>query len=155
MKRILFGLLVLSAVLCACNRPSSGNEESSQNSTTDEMDQNIIHRLPVLHVEDTVRSGNNVYAWTINREPCDSLGIVTDEMGFRFADNVLTVTVKKNGSAFFSKTFRKTSFSHFLDEDFARQSILDGCRFMQVHEGMVTFSLAVSYPRATCPSLSA
>ena len=35
-----------------------------------------------------------------------------------------------------------------LDEDFLKQSILDGCRFMQVHEGMVSFSLAVSYPES-------
>mgnify|MGYP002512485974 FL=1 len=35
-----------------------------------------------------------------------------------------------------------------LDKDFFKNSILDGCRFMKIHEGMVSFSMAVSYPES-------
>ena len=67
-------------------------------------------------------------------------------MGYRFADNLLKISVKKNGSVLFVRTFKKKDFMHLLDAEFAKHSILDGCRFLQVHEGMVSFSLAVSYP---------
>lgn len=148
MKKHHIPLLFLLIVLCSACGKTADKEGTRQENTSDMADMNVIHRLPDLHVEDTVISGSNVYVWTIDRVSCDSIGIVKDEMGYRFADNLLSITIRKNGSPFFSRTFKKSSFSHLLDEDFARQSILDGCRFLQVHEGMLTFSLAVSYPES-------
>lgn len=137
---------MLSFVLCGCNQKTQTTGSTPEGVEAKTEAENILHRLPTLHVEDTVKSGSNVYALMINREACDSLGIVTDEMGYRFADNLLKISVKKNGAVLFARTFKKTDFLHLLDAEFAKHSILDGCRFLQVHEGMVTFSLAVSYP---------
>ena len=154
MKKQLISLLILSFVLCACNKKVQETKEVSDTITETRTEvQDIIHRLPVMHVEDTVTSGSNVYVIMVNRESCDSLGIVTDELGYRYYDNLLKIYIKKNGSILFNKTFKKSDFIHFLDSEFAQHSILDGCRFIQVHEGMVTFSLAVSYPDSdmSCP----
>lgn len=137
---------MLSIVLCGCNQKTQTTGSTPEGVEAKAKAENILHRLPTLHVEDTVKSGSNVYALMINREACDSLGIVTDEMGYRFADNLLKISVKKNGAVLFARTFKKADFLHLLDTEFAKHSILDGCRFLQVHEGMVTFSLAVSYP---------
>lgn len=92
-------------------------------------------------------SGRNLYVWMIDRV-ADSLDIVTDELGDRFAGNTIKISVRKNGSSLFARTFRKADFRHLLDKDFVVQSILDGCRFVQVNEGIVTFSMAVSYPES-------
>lgn len=146
MKKQLISLLMFSLVLCACNKKTQSTESATTNEKPKTEAENILHRLPTLHVEDTVKSGSNVYALMINREACDSLGIVTDEMGYRYADNLLNISVKKNDAVLFNRTFKKKDFLHLLDAEFAKHSILDGCRFLQVHEGMVTFSLAVSYP---------
>ena len=137
---------MLSFVLCGCNQKTQITGSTPEGVEAKAEAENILHRLPTLHVEDTVKSGSNVYALMINREACDSLGIVTDEMGYRFADNLLKISVKKNGAVLFARTFKKADFLHLLDTEFAKHSSLDGCRFLQVHEGMVTFSLAVSYP---------
>ena len=146
MKKQIISLLLLPFVLGACN-PKTENAESSSQSALDKTEaKDVLHRLPTLHVEDTVTSGSNAYAIMIHREACDSLGIVADEMGYRFADNLLKISVKKNGAVLFARTFKKADFLHLLDASFAKHSILDGCRFVQVHEGMVTFFLAVSYP---------
>lgn len=148
MMKYLISFVFLSFMLVACNQGSSTTENSEVRTVKDKEADNILHRLPTLHVEDTVKSGNNVYSWIIHREASDSLAIVTDEMGYRFVDNLLKISVRKNGSLLFSHTFKKADFRHLLPADFAKQSILDGCRFMQIHEGMVTFSLAVSYPES-------
>ena len=146
MKKQIISLLMLSLVLCACNKKVQSTDSAPEVDKTKKEAENTLHRLPTLHVEDTVTSGSNVYALMINREACDSLGIVTDDMGYRYADNLLEISVKKNGAVLFNRTFKKKDFLHLLDGEFAKHSILDGCRFLQVHEGMVTFSLAVSYP---------
>ena len=147
MKKNSILLLLLTLVLAACNQKSPDADKVVQEKKTEKKDsENIIHRLPVLHGADTVKSGKNVYVIEVHREAFDSLGIVTDDMGYRYADNSLKIAVKKNGSVLFNRTFRKKDFLHLLDAEFAKHSILDGCRFLQVHEGMVSFSLAVSYP---------
>lgn len=147
MKKYSVLLVLLAALFSACGQGQKGTQEAGESRPQVE-EENILHRQPRLNAVDTVRSGSNVYVLKVNREACDSLPIVTDEMGFRFADNLLDIVVYKNGSILFSRTFRKTDFRHMLDEDFLSQSILDGCRFLQIHEGMVTFSLAVSYPES-------
>lgn len=147
MKKNCILLLLFTLVFAACNQKSSDVDKVTQEKKTEKKDSgNIIHRLPVLHAVDTVTSGKNVYVIEVHREAFDSLGIVTDDMGYRYADNSLKIAVRKNGSVLFNRTFRKKDFLHLLDAEFASHSILDGCRFLQVHEGMVSFSLAVSYP---------
>ena len=137
---------MLAMVLGACNKNSQSTDTAANEEQPQTKVENIIHRLPTLHAEDTVMSGKNVYALMIHREACDSLGFITDELGYRYADNLLKISVKKNGAVLFSRTFQKKDFLRMLDEDFAEKSILDGCRFLQVHEGMVSYALAVSYP---------
>ena len=85
---------MLSFVLCGCNQKTQTTGSTPEGVEAKAESENILHRLPTLHVEDTVKSGSNVYALMINREACDSLGIVTDEMGYRFADNLLKISVK-------------------------------------------------------------
>lgn len=147
MKKNRILLILLTLVLVACNQKSPDADKVVQEEKSEKKDsENIIHRLPVLHGVDTVKSGKNVYIIEVHREAFDSLGIVTDDMGYRYADNSLKISVRKNGSSLFYRTFKKKDFLHLLDAEFAKHSILDGCRFLQVHEGMVSFSLAVSYP---------
>ena len=146
MKKQLILFLMLAMVLGACNKKAQSTGQEAVNEQAPAKTENTILRLPTLHAEDTVMSGKNVYALMIHREACDSLGIVTDELGYRYADNLLKISVKKNGAMLFSRTFQKKDFLRMLDNDFAEKSILDGCRFMQVHEGMVSYALAVSYP---------
>ena len=147
MKKNRILLFLLTLVLAACNQKSPDADKVVQEEKSEKKDsENIIHRLPVLHGVDTVKSGKNVYIIEVHREAFDSLGIVTDDMGYRYADNSLKISVRKNGSSLFYRTFKKKDFLHLLDAEFAKHSILDGCRFLQVHEGMVSFSLAVSYP---------
>jgi hypothetical protein len=140
---ILFALPLM--MLCGCGTNNSDKDNSVGYTQTNDQE-NVLHRLPELYVQDTFRLGGNTYSWVIDRKPCDSLDVVTDEMGNKYVDNLLSVSVKKNSQPLFSRTFKKKDFRHHLDAEFMSQSILDGCRFIEVHEGMVIFSLAVSYP---------
>ncbi len=143
---ILFFLAVGALASCNSNRENPRDDTAPVQTVREE--ENIIHRLPRLHVLDTCRVGSNIYTWEIDRLAYDSLGIVEDDMGFRYADNSVKLVVKRNGSALYSRTFVKKDFSHLLSRDFLSKSILDGCRFLQVQNGMITFSMAVSYPES-------
>ena len=146
MKKRLGLLLLPLFALVSCTSSEQKQEPQEQASAPVTKVENITHSLPLLFTEDTYKVGNNQYAWSVERKACDSLDVVVDEMGDKYYDNTITIHVKKNNSKLFSKTFKKSDFRHMLDKDFFKNSILDGCRFLKVHEGMVTFSLAVSYP---------
>lgn len=145
MKKNIVLLALPLMVLCGCGMDKSSKENSLEyTQTTGQED--VLHRLPDLYVQDTLKLGGNIYTWVIDRKPCDSLDVVTDDMGNKYVDNLLSISVQKNRQHLFSRTFKKMDFKHLLDAGFMSQSILDGCRFIEVHEGMVIFSLAVSYP---------
>lgn len=146
-KRII--LLTASALmLAACGGGGEKPESATQSETTSLEEANIIHRLPDLHVQDTCRVGSNTYSWTIDRVAGDSLGIVEDDMGFCYVDNAVRIVVHRNGGLLYSHRFAKADFAHLLTREFLSRSILDGCRFLQIRDGMVSFSLAVSYPES-------
>lgn len=143
---VMSAALLLMLASCGNGGEKAGKEVGSVDVAQEEA--STIHRLPRLHVEDTCRVGGNTYSWVIDRVANDSLRVVEDDMGFRYADNTLKILVRRNGSVIYSHQFTKADFAHLLPRDFVSKSILDGCRFLQVQDGMVTFSLAVSYPES-------
>ncbi len=148
MKKSLIIMSMASALLAACNGGAEKVQSNAEAVQPAQENTKVIHRLPRLHVLDTCRVGDNVYTWEIDRVASDSLGIVMDDMGFRYADNSVKLHVYRNGGVLFAKTFRKADFAHMLGQDFLSKSILDGCRFLQVQDGVIFFSLAVSYPES-------
>ena len=64
-----------------------------------------------------------------------------------YKDNTIRLTLRRNGSVYFDKTFTKATFAQSIDKDFYNNAILDGIRFLRVEPGQgLIFSFAVSYP---------
>lgn len=145
-QTLILMLLPAMALLTSCGKDGGKPEDDVRSAVETQEAVNAIHRLSELHMKDARRVGSNNYSWTIDRVSCDSLDIVEDDMGYRYVDNMVKILLHRNGAVVFSRTFTKADFAHLLDRDFYAHSILDGCRFMQVEDGMVVFSLTVSYP---------
>lgn len=142
-------LMVATVILMvACGKGGDKQETAENPETAVQEEMKTIHRLPDLHVKDTCRMGGSTYTWVIDRKASDSLGIVEDDMGFRYADNMVKIVVHRNGGLLYSGKFRKSDLAHQLSCDFLSKSILDGCCFLEVKDGIIIFSLAVSYPES-------
>ncbi len=143
-KRILLAAVVV--ITCACQK----TKESQVTVVSDKKEQTAseIHRLPLYDHSDTVRMGSHLYAFAIHREACDSLPLVTDENGSRYADNLYTLRITRSGQAFFKRTFTKAQFASKLTSDFRAKGILDGFRFVNAREGLLRFAVCVSYPES-------
>ncbi len=139
-------LVFLLLLLAACSGSDKKVQTETEVATPQQDAASVVHRLPRLHVQDTCHANGNAYSWEIDRMAVDSLGIVQDDMGYRYVDNSVKLQVYRNGSVLFAKTFHKADFAHLLSKDFLSKSILDGCRFIQVEDGIISFALAVSYP---------
>ena len=89
------------------------------------------------------------YHVAIHRWATDSLPMIADENGQKYVDNLITVAVsRKDGSLFFRRTFRKTDFSDYLDDDYARNGILEGLVFDKADGDWLVFAASVSHPQA-------
>ena len=87
------------------------------------------------------------YQVSVSRTAADSLAMVTDELGQKYIDNMITVEVKRaDESVFFHRSFTKQSFSAWLDSDYQKKAILQGIRFHGVEDNALVFVAWVNYP---------
>ncbi|MBR4645252.1 MAG: DUF4738 domain-containing protein [Bacteroidaceae bacterium] len=144
MKKSLYLCLLLFS-FCSCG-DKKGQSDEQITSTTEQ--QAGEHRMKNYDFTDSVTLGSHLYVYTIHREADDSLRVVVDENGDKFVDNYYDLTILKDGREFFRHRFTKISFGSQLDDNFRKNGILDGFRFMSAKEGMLTFGACVSFPES-------
>jgi len=152
MKRPFFSILFVSAVLAlslgSCGSRNSGNESPSQSEyETVGENADILQRMHDYHFEDTLRTGGHNYHYIIDRIASDSLPVVTDDEGHRFADNIYTLTIQRDGQSFLHRRFTKSAFASHLSADFVRKGMLDGMMLDRSLPGLV-FAVSVSLPQS-------
>lgn len=149
MKKLFFALFTSILVLSSCvgkqnaERAATGVNEYA----ADEVRADGVQRMQVYHYMDTVRADGRNYVYTIHREASDSLPMVVDDEGSRYADNVYTLTIEANGQSFFERRFTKAAFASYLSQDFRTKGILDGMMCDESQPGLC-FAVSVSLPQS-------
>lgn len=137
---------ILAVLLAACAGSADRAERGIKTEFDDADSVTEVQHMRDYHYRDTVRWNGRVYSYEIVRKAVDSLGIVTDENGERYADNYIHLTVTRDGKPYFSHRFVKHDFSAYLDAGFRTHAILDGMAFERVQAAGVRFAVGVSYP---------
>ncbi len=142
-------LLLCAASLAACgSKQGETDEQASQpfvEYTAAQGDD--IHRHAEVNMNGSVRVGGHTYDYSINGVPCDSLPVVTDDEGTRYADNLFQLIIKRDGEAFVNRTITKASLSHKLTSEFRQNGILDGIIYDDRQSGL-RFRVSVSFPES-------
>ena len=143
-RKLLYVCLAVAA-LCSCDAKKGQTDGQMQESTEQQAGE---HRMKDYDLTDSVTLGSHLYVYTIHREADDSLKAVIDENGDRYVDNYYDLTILRDGGTFFRRRFTKSSFGSQLDDNFRKNGILDGFRFMSAKEGQLTFGVCVSFPES-------
>lgn len=89
------------------------------------------------------------YHIVVHRTAVDSLPMVQDEIGQKYVDNRVTVTIRRpDGSEFFRRTFTKGAFLSYLDDDYRRNGILEAMIFEEVDDGCLQFAVSIAHPQS-------
>lgn len=140
-RLVIYFLALLALVGC-----DGGKAEKQQIAARPETAEHGMTVMPEYNYSDSVVVGGHCFVYTMHREAGDSLKVVVDENGEKYADNFYLLGVKKDGRRMFSHKFTKASFNQHLDAGFKNNGILDGFRFIEVKEGSVVFGACISYP---------
>ena len=94
--------------------------------------------------------GGATYELTVSRNAVDSLPMVSNEIGQKYVDNRIRLTIRrKDGSVFFDKSFTKSSFTSYLPADYRQMGLLTDMRFNKVNGGELAFVVTIAEPEAT------
>ena len=148
MKQCYFGILFVIALLQACGGQTTTKDYpvgANEYNTTESV--NGIQSMSPYHYSDTIRTGGKVYVYTIHREASDSLPVVTDDEGNKYADNVYTLTIRQGERMVFNRQFTKKTVASYLSKEFQQKGILDGMMCDKSLPGL-RFAISVSLPQS-------
>lgn len=150
MKRIL-SLILLGTVLLSIS--SCKDDKKSDNIITSKPEKEVIP-TDTLAMTTIAPEGRTItwgetgeYTIAIRRYADTSLPIVQDESGRKYFDNKIDLKISRaDGSVFMDKTFQKTDFNSFLDDNTKKNGALLGLPFVEVEGNDLVFSASVGSP---------
>jgi len=105
--------------------------------------------MQVYKQSNDVKWNGKTYHIEIVRTPVDSLPMVKDEIGQKYVDNRIKLTISLQDSIiFYRKSFSKESFASYLDDDYYRNGILEAMIFEEVTDDKLSFAVSVAHPQA-------
>lgn len=149
MKRIL-SLILLGTVLLSIS--SCKDDKKSDNIITSKPEKEVIPTdtlamTTIAPEARTVTWGEGSYTISVKRYADESLPIAIDESGRKYFDNKIDLKISRaDGSVFMDKTFQKTDFNRFLDDNTKENGALLGLPFVEVDGNNLVFSASVGSP---------
>ena len=150
MKHLMLVLAACMMVLVACKEKKHTNDGI----ITTDYEMPKPSEKPIAMPEQTnkaeVEWQGSRYAIAIVRTPADSLSTVADEIGQQYIDNMVKIAVtRSDGLSFLTRTFTKSSFMEWLEDDYRRHTILEDITFFWVEDQELVFTAALNHPAAS------
>ena len=147
MKHFSFVWICALAMLISCGGKNASDATATANASDSEEPADGIQRMTVYDFTDTLRTDGKTFIYTVHREASDSLPLIIDEEGNRYADNIYTLTIRSAGKTVFQRRFTKANFSSYLSKEFQKKGLLDGMMCDKTLPGL-RFAVSVSLPQS-------
>lgn len=106
-------------------------------------------RMQEYRQEQTVDWNGRSYRVAVVRTPVDSLPMVQDEVGQKYVDNRISLTItRQDQTVLLSKQFTKASFHSYLNDDYRQKGVLEAMVFDEVDDGELEFAVSVAHPQS-------
>ncbi|MCI2088203.1 MAG: DUF4738 domain-containing protein [Prevotella sp.] len=152
MKKIIFAaavLVLLDGALISCSSKKKSNDIIVPKSAVIPAKEKTQSMSP-FHDVRTVSWMGETYTIDVLRKSDPSLPQAQVDENTKYDDNQITVkVVRKNGSVFFSRTFTKSDFSSYIDDDTKKKGALLGIIFVKAESSNLLFAVSVGSPDVT------
>lgn len=148
MKPVVYLLACAGAIFfAACSSQSKTEKESTPTLMKDSVvATDRVQRMQPSEVEETISYKGKTYTSTIVRLPDETLPLVKNEEGTRFADNRVFFRLKCGGKTIVDEAYTKESFSSLVNAQLLRSALLEGIVFDKTTDEGLLFAASVGYP---------
>ena len=147
MKRTLKYVFVTAAMLALVSCGSKKQDETIISTKQAEMNKpKGIQKMQEFKAHKSIKWLGADYTYDINRTVDQELPVVTLEDGQKYYDNHIDLTIMRGSEEFFKKTFSKSTFNDYIDDNFRQHGILEGLVFDRIEGESMLFAASVSFP---------
>lgn len=140
--------IILAACFITIACRNNEKTEASYNDYEKPENSNEVQKMKTYHYNANIKAFGTTFQYDIVREVNDTLPVIKDDTGQRYADNNIRLKINQNNKEIFNKLFTKNTFRSYLDKDFIQHAILEGMAFDRVTPEGLRFSASVSYPNS-------
>jgi hypothetical protein len=150
MKHLMLVLAACMMVLVACKEKKHVNDGIITTDYEMPKPSEAPIAMPAQTNKVEVEWKDSRYAIAIARTPADSLSKVTDEIGQQYIDNVVKISItRSDGTSFFNRSFAKSAFMEWLEDDYRHHAVLEDITFFGVEGQELVFTAALNHPAAS------
>ncbi len=144
---ILFTLCAMILCCWSCSSRQKNSEENNLLLMKENAVSDGIQRMQMSDARHTFIYGGKEYSSTVVRRPDDTLPVVVNEQGDRFADNSIWLKLEADGKMIVDKVFTKGFFSSWIDADFLVHAILEGMVYDKTTSAGIHYAASICYPQ--------
>lgn len=112
--KTLFTLFTIVALMCSCQSSEKKSKADGGSSEAEAIQSDVLPSAAMLDRTDTLQLGGKQTVVHIERKQDDAQPVVTTEMGTKFADNKVDISLEQGGDIVWQRTFTKTDFDSYL-----------------------------------------
>lgn len=147
MKAIVkISLVLLAAMTIASCGKKKQDENIISTKALEAQKPSPVQQMQESKIHNTFKWQGADFTYDIHRIADKSLPVMKQDDGSRYYDNHIDLMIKRGGADFFSKTFTKSTFESYIDEQFKDHGILEGLVFDRTDGGNILFAASVSFP---------
>lgn len=139
-----------AAVLCLFGMASCGEKKKTNDIITTKVvapAPKAPAKMQVYERAESVEWDGEKYTVTVKRSVDNDAPVFSDDNGNKCHENMVSLVVARgDGSEFFRREFRKSSFSQYVDGSYLAKSTILGVAFDRVEGGKLLFVASVGCP---------
>lgn len=130
MKALRNGIMALAALAAAASCGDSKDKAQQEERTVAETDSATgITALRDYTLKDTVTIGGRVYRYTCSLQHVDTMPTLINSQGAEYKESRVVISVSRDSSQVFKKTYYKKDFSSIIPDELAKVSTVVGVNY--------------------------
>ncbi len=130
MKALRNGIMALAALAAAASCGDSKDKAQQEERTVAETDSATgITALRDYTLKDTVTIGGRVYRYTCSLQHVDTMPTLINSQGAEYKESRVVISVSRDSSQVFNKTYYKKDFSSIIPDELAKVSTVVGVNY--------------------------
>lgn len=140
-------MCILLASMMSCSSASKKEKDGTMIVNQDSVTDKGLQCMQRSEAKASFEYKGKKYESLVVRRPDETLPVVTNEQGERYADNRIRLRLTCEGKTLVDKEFTKEDFAGQVDAKFLKHAILEGMVYDKTSSAGILYAASVCYPQ--------